>query len=188
MVSFKIFADNKELLQRFSKYSKTIGIIFILLGLGGVFFPQIMSLATAIFYGWLMLFSSVLMAFHTYQTNKKDWLGWLKVAILFIVGVLIAINPLPGVAALGILLATYFFMDAFASVALAFNLKPEKNWWLVLLNGILSLVLGIYLLIGWPFSSIFFVGLFVGISLFFDGVILLSMGKTASNIEKDLQN
>ncbi len=186
MVSFSVFSNDKELLQKFSKYSKTVGIVFIILGLAGVFYPTIMSLATAVFYGWLMMFSSFLFAFHTYSTNKKDWLGWLKVVVLFVVGILIAINPLPGVAALGILFAMYFFMDAFASSALAFSVKPQQNWWLILLNGILSLVLGIYLLIGWPFSSLFLVGLFVGISLFFDGVILLSMGKTANNIEKEL--
>jgi len=186
MVSFSIFSNDKELLQKFSKYSKVTGIVFILLGLGGIFYPQIMSLVTAVFYGWLLLFSSFMIAFHTWQTNKSDWLGWLKAVLLFVVGALMAVNPLPGVAALGILLAMYFFMDAFASVALAFRVKPQNNWWLILLNGILSLALGGYLLAGWPFSSLYLVGLFIGLSLFFDGVILLSMGKTANNIEKEL--
>jgi len=186
MVSFKIFSNNKELLQKFSKYSKIIGIIFLIIGLVGIFYPVVISLATAIFYGWLLLFSSIMMAFHTYQTDKKDWLGWLKVVILFIIGVLVVINPLPGVAAIGMLLVIYFFMDAFASVALAFGVKPEKNWWLIFLNGFLSLFLGIYLLMGWPLSSLYLVGIFVGVSLFFDGIVLLTMGKVANNIEKEL--
>ena len=186
MVSFSLFSTNKELLKKFSRYSKIAGIIFIILGICGVLFPGIMSLATAIFYGWLLLFSSFVMAFHTYNTDKKDWLGWLKVVILFMVGILIAVNPLPGVAALGVLFAIYFFMDAFASIALSFSVKPAKNWWIILLNGFLSLFLGFYLLMGWPFSSLYFVGLFVGISLFFDGVVLLFMGKRADDMEKDL--
>jgi uncharacterized membrane protein HdeD (DUF308 family) len=83
------------------------------------------------------------------------------------------------VAALGVIFAIYFFMDGFASVALAFNIKPDSRWWIVLLNGILSIALGGYLLVGWPLSSLYLVGLFVGVSLFFDGVVLLSMSKSA---------
>ncbi len=54
-----------------------------------------------------------------------------------------------------------------------------------MLNGFLSIFLGVSTLINWPFSSFFIVGFFVGVSLFFDGVILLSMGKVANNIKKD---
>jgi len=182
MVNFSVFSNDKEFLEKFKKYSKVTGIIFILIGLAGIFYPVIMSMATAVFYGWIMLFSAFMIGFHTWQTNKSDWLGWLKAVLLFIVGAFIAINPLPGVAALGVLFAIYFFMDAFASIALAFNVKPESRWWLILLNGILSLALGGYLLLGWPFSSLYLVGLFVGISLFFDGVILLSMSKNAKDL------
>jgi uncharacterized membrane protein HdeD (DUF308 family) len=186
MVDFTLYSNNKEFLEKFKKYSTIIGIVFILLGIAGIVYPTIMSVVTAIFYGWLLLFSSIMISVHTWSTNRGDWLGWLKALLLFLVGALIVVNPLPGVAALGILLTIYFFMDAFTSVALAFNVKPENRWWLILLNGILSLFLGIYLLIGWPFSSLFLVGLFVGISLFFDGVILLSMSKSAKDISDRL--
>jgi uncharacterized membrane protein HdeD (DUF308 family) len=179
MVSFSIFAQDKELLEKFSKHSKTIGIILLLLGLGGIFYPLVMSLTTVIIYGWLLLFSAMMLATHTWLTNKSDWLGWLKVVLLVIAGSFITLNPLPGVAALGVIFAIYFFMDGFASVALAFNIKPDSRWWIVLLNGILSIALGGYLLVGWPLSSLYLVGLFVGVSLFFDGVVLLSMSKSA---------
>ncbi len=175
----------KDLLENFRKNSKIAGIIFLLLGAVGIFFPGIMSLATAIFVGWLLLFSGFLAAFHTYKTDKKDWLGWLKAFIFLVTGGLIIINPLPGVAALGIIFAVYFLMDSFASFALAFEMKPLKGWWIVLINGILSIILAFIFLIGWPFSSLWLVGLFVGISLLFDGVVLLSLSHYAKKIEEE---
>jgi uncharacterized membrane protein HdeD (DUF308 family) len=181
-----MFSNNKEMLEKFSKYSKIYGIIFILIGLVGMFYPTVMSVATAIFYGWLLIFSSFMIAFHTWQTNKKDWLGWLKAFVFMMVGILIVINPATGVAALGILFAVYFLMDAFASFALAFELKPAPMWWLSLLNGILSLMIGLYFIIGWPLSSFFLVGFLVGVSLFFDGILLLSMGSAAKKTEETL--
>ncbi|SFV53523.1 Bll4390 protein [hydrothermal vent metagenome] len=94
------------------------------------------------------------------------------------------INPITAVASLGILFAIYFFMDSFASVALAFELRPEKMWWMSLINGLLSLVIGIYFIIGWPISSMFLVGFLVGVSLFFDGIVLLSLGSVAKTLKE----
>ena len=181
MLNFKLFVDNKDITEKFGKQTKIIGIIFLLLGLGGIFYPMIASLSTAIFFGWLLLFSGSILAIHTWQTNKKDWLGWLKAVLLFGVGALTIVNPIPGVAALGMLFSIYFFMDSFASVALAFSIKPDSKWWIVLLNGIMSFVLAILFLINWPISSMLTVGIFVGISLFFDGIILLTLGSMATS-------
>ncbi len=186
MVRYSLFLNDKELLEKFRKSSKLFGILFIILGLAGILFPYIMSLTTAMVFAWLLLFSAFFMGYHTWQTNRKDWLGWLKTMIYLIVGVLMLINPLSAVGALGILFAIYFFMDAFASIALAFELKPEKMWWLSLVNGLLSIVIGFYFVVGWPISSMFLVGFLVGISLFFDGVVLLSLSSTAKDLEKEL--
>ncbi|WP_281951836.1 HdeD family acid-resistance protein [Nitrosophilus kaiyonis] len=179
------YPEQKDLLKKFSKHSKIAGVIFILLGLAGIIFPGLMSLATAIFFAWLLIFSAFVTGYHTYNINPKDWLGWLKAFIFLITGILIAINPLPGVAALGIIFAIYFLFDSFAGFALAFQIKPQKGWWLPLINGILSLIIAVIFIIGWPFSSLILVGLLVGISLFFDGIVLLSMGSFVDKLNKE---
>jgi uncharacterized membrane protein HdeD (DUF308 family) len=185
MVRYSLLLKNNDLLEKFSKSSKIFGVIFLLLGLVGILFPYIMSLTTAMVYAWLLIFSAFTIGFHTWQTNSKDWLGWLKTIIFLLIGILMALNPLTAVSALGILFSIYFFMDSFASTALAFELKPKKMWWMSLLNGILSFVIGIYFIVGWPISSMFMVGFLVGISLFFDGIVLLSLGSAAKNLKKE---
>ncbi len=179
------YPKNSDFLKEFSKNSKIAGVIFLILGLAGILFPALMSVATAYLVAWLLVLSAFMAAFHTYRTDKKDWLGWLKAFVFGITGILIAINPIPGVAALGIILSIFFFMDGFGSIALAFEIKPQKWWWLSLLNGILSIVLAIIVLAGWPFSSLWIVGFFVGISLFFDGVVLLSLASYANKMDKE---
>ena len=174
---------NREFLQKFSKHSKIAGVIFLLLGLVGIFYPVIMSLTTAYFVAFLFLLSGFMIAFHTYNTDKKDWLGWLKAFLYLLTGILVTIYPIPGVAALGIILAVYFFMDGFASFALAGQLKGQKYNWLIVINGIFSIVLGVIFLIYWPFGSLVLVGLFVGLSLFFDGIVLLTMSSAIKKID-----
>jgi uncharacterized membrane protein HdeD (DUF308 family) len=186
MVRYSLLSNNKNLLEKFSKSSKIYGVIFLLLGVTGIIFPYILSITTAIMYAWLLIFSAFMIGFHTWQNNRKDWLGWLKTIIFLLVGILMIMNPISAIGALGILFAIYFFMDAFASTALAFELKPERMWWMSLLNGILSFVIGIYFIIGWPISSMFLVGFLVGISLLFDGIVLLSLGNVAKALEKEI--
>jgi len=187
MVGFSAFTNDKKLLEQFSQYSKVTGIIFMILGVLGITFPVIMSLTTAYFVAWLLLFSGVTIAFHTYKTNKKDWLGWFKAFIFILSGALTVVYPQTGVAALGIILATYLYMDGFVNFALAIEQKGQQGWWLILLNGIISVILATIFIYGWPFNSLFLVGLYVGISLLFDGVVLLSMASAVKKLEEEVE-
>jgi len=47
------------------------------------------------------------------------------------------------------------------------------------------LALGTIFVVGWPFSSLFMVGLLVGISLMFDGIALLMGGKFLDSVENE---
>ncbi len=181
MLNYSIFVNNKDVTDKFAKYSKVVGALFMITGILGIFFPAIMSLTSAIFIGWLLLFSAFLAAFQTWQVNRKDWWGWLKALLFFVVAVLIFFNPLSGIIALGILFTAYFFVDAVLNFSLAFSIKPNSMWWIALLNGILSLAIGVYFFIAIadPLKTIWLVGIFVGISLFFDGVMLWSLGSAA---------
>jgi uncharacterized membrane protein HdeD (DUF308 family) len=179
---------NKALIERFKKNAKISGIIFILLGLVGIVFPTIMSLTTLAFVTYMMLFAGAMSAWMTATTNKNDWTGWLKSFILIGTGLLMLFYPLNGIAALGLLFSIYFFMDAFAGFGIAFSLKPKKGWWVWLINAITSLVLGALFAYGWPVSSIVLVGLFVGISLTFDGVALLTGAKFLDAVEKEMDD
>jgi len=187
MVNFAIFTNDPELLKRFRQNAKIVGITFIVLGLLGIFFPEIISLTSAIFLGWLLLLSGFLVAWHTWYTNKKDWLGWFKFALFVVTGALVIINPIPGVITLGILFSAYFFVDSIASISLAFTLKPQPMWWMSLLNGVLSFALGLifFLAIDNPIKTLWLVGLFVGISLFFDGIMLLSFSNSIKEVNEE---
>ncbi len=186
MVGVKDLLHDKELIEKVKKNSKIIGVIFLLFGILGTLFPLLMSLTSAYFLAWILLFSGITIGFYTYKSNKKDWIGWLKAFIYIVTAILIAIYPGIGVASLGIILAMYLLMDSFASFALAAQNKEQKNYWLIILNGVFSLILAIIFLVGWPFSSLFLVGLYIGISLFFDGVILLTMPKAIDKLQEEL--
>jgi len=166
----------KKLFKKFDKYAKITGIVLVILGLIGIIFPLASSIVTVELVSYLMVIAGIFSGYITWITNKEDWLGWLKSLVLLMMGMFIIFYPINGVAAIGLMLAFYFFMDAFSGFALALSMRGNKGWLIWLLNAFTSLVLGIVFIIGWPFSSTYLVGLFVGISLFFDGLALLAGG------------
>ncbi len=175
---------NEDLFEKFGKNAKIAGAILALLGVIGIIFPGFMTMATVYFVSWLLLFGAFSTGYFTYMSDKRDWLGWLKVVLMFGVSLYMLFFPLSGAATLGLLFSIYFFMDAFAGVALASNQYPAKGWWLWALNGLLSFILGVIFVVGWPFNSLYLVGVFVGISIFFDGIALFSGGRFLQNMTK----
>jgi len=175
---------NKNLVDNFKKNATISGILFIIIGAVGVFFPVVMTYSSLIFVAYLMLVAGFFSGWLTWKSSRNDWAGWLKSFMLVIVAVLLLAHPAQGAAALGLLFAFYFFTDAFAGFGLAFSLKPQKIWLFWLFNAITSLVLGVLFLINWPSSSFYLIGLLVGISLLFDGIALLSGAKFIDDVEE----
>jgi uncharacterized membrane protein HdeD (DUF308 family) len=94
------------------------------------------------------------------------------------------VSPLSGIATLGLLSSIFFFMDAFSGFMLSSSFYPNKGWGLWAINAVLSLVMAIIFIVGWPFTSMYLIGLLVGFSLFFDGIALL-MASNALKIEQN---
>ena len=170
---------DKEKLKKFSTTSIISGIIMVIAGALAVINPLAGSLAFVLFLAALFFAGGLTQAYITFKAHNKSLGAWFKVFLLIITGVLLAIWPGSGIAAVAILFAAYFFMDAFASFTMAMDLKPLKGWWLTLLNGVLSLILGIVMVINWPFSAAFTVGIIVGVSFMMDGLVLIYLGYLA---------
>lgn len=143
----------------------------------GIILPGIIALGTAIFFGWLLLTAGIIWAIHTFRYNRKNFLDWLKPFLLVLCGCLIFFYPLSGVEAIGLLLAIYLMMDAFGSFSLAKAIHPAKGWGWMTFNGVISLLLALLFLISGSVTSMWLVGIYIGISLFFDGLVLVTIGR-----------
>ncbi len=169
---------NQKILGKFGSYTLITGILLIVLGMLGIALPGVMSLGTVIFVAWLLLTGGALWAIHTVKHSPKSIMDWLKPALLFITGGLMLFYPASGIAAVGLLLAIYLLLDAYGSFALAQSIHPAKGWGWMTFNGVLSFLMALLFLIGWPSTSLWLVGLYVGISLLFDGWALVVIGLT----------
>ncbi len=153
----------------------------VLIGLVGIFLPQLISLTISILIGWVLLLAGGVAGYQVWYNYSHNWQNWLKPLLLLMAGLLVVFNPTAGAAALGLLLAAILLLDGYANLTLAFTLKPLPGWGWMLLNGLLTLLLSVLILLGWPSSSLVVIGIIVGISLFIDGVTLLMLGWKAAH-------
>jgi uncharacterized membrane protein HdeD (DUF308 family) len=171
-----ILPIDKKAFDKFGPYTLITGILLVVLGTAGILLPGVMSLSTVIFVAWLLLAGGSLWAVHTYKYSPKSVMDWIKPALLFIFGGMMLFYPVSGVEAVGLLLAVYLLLDAVHSFSFAQSIHPDKGWGWMTFNGVVSAMLASLFLIGWPATSLWLVGMYVGISLLFDGWALVAIG------------
>jgi uncharacterized membrane protein HdeD (DUF308 family) len=155
-----------------SAWNVAWGILLIITGILAVLMPGIAALSTALVFGWLLVLGGGFEIGYAIQTREQQGFGW-KLAsgiLTLVLGIAILVLPLAGVASLALLVGAFLFASGVARTALAFRLRPEKGWGWVLFDGLLSIVLAILIAIGWPATSVAFIGLLTGFTLISTGV------------------
>ena len=147
------------------------GILLIVAGILALLMPEVAAIATVLTFAWLMIFAGVVELVHAFQTRHRSGFGWELVAgvITLLLGLLVLFFPIAGIATLALWIGALIFVGGIVRLIFAFRVRPANGWVWVLLDGILSIVIGGLIAWGWPASSIAFIGLLTGFWLLFAG-------------------
>lgn len=167
--------QSSNTLKRFGTHSFWVGIVLLIVGTLGVFLPVMMSMVTIALLASLLFAGGLLWLWHSIS-HGAGWYDWIKPIVLLVAGGLIAYKPWSGVAGVALLITVYLLLDAIASFSLAQGVKGKRGYGWMIASGGVDILLAIVFLWGWPQSSLWMVGLFVGISLIFDGWALVMIG------------
>ena len=118
----------------------------------------------------------VILAFHAFRAGSMLWRLLVGLAYILFGGYLIA-RPSLGVASLTLVLASMFLIEGVVEIVLYFQIRslPRANG--LLLDGIITLLLGLMIYAQWPSSSAWAIGTLVGVSMIVSGVtrVMLSL-------------
>jgi uncharacterized membrane protein HdeD (DUF308 family) len=153
------------------------GVVMAILGLFAIAAPVIATLAVDIYAGWLFLISGIvgIVTLFTRQ-NISSFLWTLIAAVLaLVVGVLLIWRPAAGVLSLTLLLIGFFIAEGVVQILAAFKYRSAVGnaWTWMLFSGIVDLILAAIILMGWPGTAAWTLGLLVGINLFLSGLALV---------------
>jgi uncharacterized membrane protein HdeD (DUF308 family) len=142
--------------------------------------PAIASIATAIFVGWLLVFASALFVVDAFSTRdgRRIALRLLIAALSFAAGFYLLVAPLDGAFTLTVVLSMWFLAVGVARIATGIAQHRVPGAGMLVLNGALSLLLGLLIALQLPSSGTWAIGLVVGIDLLFTGVQLLSVARS----------
>lgn len=152
-------------------------ILLIILGGLAIFAPMYASAFFTVMIGWIALISGVLMMVQSFRCHpvRGFWLTLLTGIFYSIAGLFILLNILQAAALLTLSFGILFIAEGIITIVMGFTNRVGRTMsWLVVLNGIITLMLGILVINGWPSSTTWFIGLYLGLSIFFSGISLLA--------------
>jgi uncharacterized membrane protein HdeD (DUF308 family) len=161
-----------------------MAVVFILLGILAIIEPGVAGLAVTIILGWLLIFGGgahLVAAFSGGGAGRVIW--QVLIGIVYIVGgFYFLMHPLLGLGTLTLMLAVIIVMAAVFEAIAYFRSRGEGGSGWLLVNALITLLLGGLIWFHWPSSSVWAIGTLVGVNLLMTGISPLMLGLAARKL------
>jgi uncharacterized membrane protein HdeD (DUF308 family) len=146
------------------------GIVLALLGIVAVVRSFAATVASMMLFGWLLLGAGFIEFAGALMVGR--WTGFflhlLAAILLLVTGFLVLTRPLIGAEIATLVMSMFFLIGGLYQVCASLVAGlPGSGWEAV--GGVIASAMGIVLLLEWPISGFWAIGLFVGIDLIFSG-------------------
>ncbi len=153
------------------------GALLIVLGVMAICAPFLAAVAVSAVISWLIVIAGVVhivLAFHAHGAGSVIWRVLVGIAYLAF-GTYMILHPVLSVASLTLVLAGLFVIEGVLNLILYARMRHLHGSTWVLIDGIISLLLGLMIYMQWPSSSIWAIGILVGVSLMISGAARIGM-------------
>jgi uncharacterized membrane protein HdeD (DUF308 family) len=174
-------SEQREELQKAWWKLLLLGAVSVFLGLLAISSTFVATMATVTVLGLVLVFAGITEVVHAVLV--RNWRGFglhlLAAAMYLIVGLFLLEDPVQAAAVLTLILAACFMVGGLLRVVFALIERfPSSGW--VMVSGFVDLLLGIMIFNRWPESSLWVLGLFVGLDLLFHGWTSIILGLSLS--------
>jgi uncharacterized membrane protein HdeD (DUF308 family) len=181
----EFFVAGLEQVRKSWAWFFVFGILLVILGVLCIGKAQTATTFSILALGWVLAISGVL-----WLVNAVWALSWhgfflylLNALIRGVTGYLLIRHPDAGAAGVTMLLASLFIVGGLFRAAGAGVIQFPRWGWTVF-AGLVSVVLGVYLLATWPTASTYFIGLAIGVDLILDGGALIGFAGAIHSLPK----
>ncbi len=155
-----------------------IGIVLLIVGVLALAAPLVTGLSITLMIGILMIIGGVAQCILAFKVGAfgRGVLVFLMGVLMVVVGVYMVNQPAAALASMTLFLAAYFIVTGIVELFAAFGVRPAEGWGWMLVNGIVTLLLGLMIWRQFPLSGVWALGTLFGIKLLFSGSSLLGLG------------
>jgi uncharacterized membrane protein HdeD (DUF308 family) len=153
-----------------------IGLILVFLGFVAVLAPALAGTVVSLLVGLALLAAGLAKGYRV--VRRGSWWEQREDALLAVlavlVGIVIVIRPIVGLAAITVALAVYFVSSAVVQGLWWWRSRHRRGSIWLLVSGIATTILAILIATGWPLSGLWAVGALVGLHLIFSGASIFA--------------
>jgi len=162
-----------------------LGMVLFILGILGLIFADVLTVASVITFGVLLLVGGIAELSHAVRQRGGDrfFLALLSGLLSIAVGVVMLVRPGVGVAGSALLIAGWLFATGLFRGVIAL-MDRYRSWGWDLLYGILSILLGVWLMASMPTSAMWLLGTVVAVELMARGVAVMGTSIALQRLER----
>jgi uncharacterized membrane protein HdeD (DUF308 family) len=163
--------------RRRTGWDIVLGLLSVVAGIVALGHVAAASLISVLFLGWTLLLGGVVLVVAGLALWKQGTNRWdLAAGVLFVLlGFSFIRNPDVGLLTLTLLSGSLLLLGGMVRIVVAF--QPGAPRAVLLVNGIITLLLGGMVLNQWPVSALWFLGTVLGIQLILDGLTTATVGR-----------
>lgn len=165
-----IFGQDMERARKHWWMFMLLGVLLVLGGIAAITYPCVSSVGAVMVLGIILIVSGVFTIIGAFWAGKWSALFLqLLVGILYVmVGMAVRDSPLESTALVTMFMAAFFIVvGAFRIIVSVIERFPQWGW--ALINGVVTLLVGLIIYDSFPLSALWVIGLLVGIELLFNG-------------------
>lgn len=157
---------------------RLVGWIFVAMGASAILLPVAATVAAEALVAWLLVIWGVAGLWFAWEMRPApEWrYGAATFALTLALGLVFALFPRAGIETLTIVMVLAFLMEGVVSILLGLRTSARAaNWGWLVVNGLCSLAVGVIVLIGWPGTAAWSLGLLMGLNFLTTGISLLML-------------
>ncbi len=147
------------------------GIVFLILGCIGLGMVVGLTLVSMFFFGALLILAGISHIVDVFKHRGWRGITWQAlIAILYLAGGCVVLyDPFLASTLITALLASILIVIGITRIILSITMKESSGWGWLVLAGLTAILLGVLILLQWPISGLWVIGLFIAIEMIITG-------------------
>lgn len=163
-----IFATRLAELKKSWRRIVLLGALLVVLGIFALTSSVLMTVASVQFLGALLILGGLLQL-------GGHFMDVVMGLINLTAGFMILSNPGAAAVGLTLIIAYFLILGGALRIAMAISIRLHQGIWIGV-HGAMGLLLGVLIMVQWPLSGLWVIGLFIGIDMIFNGLSWILLG------------
>ena len=168
----------------------TAGVVLLIAGILSVAAPLAAGLSITIMVGVLLAIGGISECALAFKAGAfgRGLLMFVVGLLMTLAGLYMVTQPAAGLISLTMILVFYLVVTGVFELLIALQVRPADGWGWLMLNAIVTLLLGIMLWRQFPLSGVWAIGVLFGIKMVFSGWALIFIGRNVKQVTEAVKS